>query len=102
MGAICGSCRRCGYEESGISLPQEVWRKVAGYMSLRDWALAAGTCRMLWNLDLDVVNVDNRPMPPERGVSVSTAGSVLQCRVDLVSLCSRFAEGDSYWLQGSK
>ncbi len=38
-------------------LPPEVWRTIAGHLSMREWAQVAGTCKTTWKLQLDTIDI---------------------------------------------
>lgn len=46
-------CFRPSGETSGIALPTDVWRIVAAFLSGKQWAQAAATCRSMWRVGLD-------------------------------------------------
>ena len=51
----------------GPPLPEEAWLKIASHLSLKEWAKAAGTCKQLWNLQLDIIGLSDFQLPPQKG-----------------------------------
>ena len=45
------ACRQAQASQA-LSLPPEVWTNIADHLTLKEWDMAAGTCRMMWNLQL--------------------------------------------------
>jgi hypothetical protein len=41
-----------------MKLPTEVWRIISSQMSIREWVRVSGTCKTMWQLALEDVQLD--------------------------------------------
>ncbi|BDA49860.1 hypothetical protein COCOBI_14-4800 [Coccomyxa sp. Obi] len=93
------ACMECS---SAGGLPLDVWEHIRGFMTMKEWARVAGTCRCLWNLPLSRVDI-SRSMTPKgiqwaakRWHSASVASLPHACELDL-RLCQTISLEVSRW-----
>ena len=47
-----------------LMLPQEIWELVSGHLTTQEWARVCGTCRTMFNAQLDHTTVELYHMSP--------------------------------------
>lgn len=56
------------------ALPEEIWRMIASYMDVKQWAKTSGLCKTTWKLQLDSIELspyDVTEMPGEQHIVMS-------------------------------
>lgn len=63
--------RKLKQESGQVNFTEDIWAKIAGHFTTKEWAAVAGVCKTTWNLPFNCAKLDYKL--PREGISLLIA-----------------------------